>query len=68
MSNCILIFPLGIIISKKKEELENVLDQFNIQVDNPVVIMSQDTARNFLPSIGGHEKYKVRFNHCSTGL
>ena len=46
-------------ISKKKEELDNVLDQFNIQVDNPVVIMSQDTARNFLPSTGGHEKYKV---------
>ena len=50
-------------MSKKKEDLESILNHFNIQVDNPVVIMSQDTSRCFLPSTSSSEKYKVSLKY-----
>ena len=46
--------------STKREELSHILDQFNIQVDNPVAILNQDTSRNFLHSIHPGDKYKVK--------
>ncbi|XP_056019651.1 structural maintenance of chromosomes protein 6-like isoform X2 [Ostrea edulis] len=48
----------GKIISTKREELTAILDQFNIQVDNPVSILNQDTSRNFLNSKSPHDRYK----------
>uniref|UniRef100_T1J0A2 Structural maintenance of chromosomes protein 6 n=1 Tax=Strigamia maritima TaxID=126957 RepID=T1J0A2_STRMM len=48
----------GKTISKKREELTHILDQFNIQVDNPVSILNQEISRNFLHSKGPHDKYK----------
>ncbi|XP_033121224.1 structural maintenance of chromosomes protein 6-like [Anneissia japonica] len=48
----------GVVISTKKEELTHILDQFNIQVDNPVSILNQDTSRNFLQSKLPTDKYK----------
>ncbi|XP_035666452.1 structural maintenance of chromosomes protein 6-like isoform X3 [Branchiostoma floridae] len=48
----------GKTISTKREELSHVLDHFNIQVDNPVSILNQDTSRNFLHSRNASDKYK----------
>ena len=33
---------------KHKEELERILMAFNIQVDNPIAVLNQDTAKTFL--------------------
>ncbi|KAJ8018107.1 Structural maintenance of chromosomes protein 6 [Holothuria leucospilota] len=49
----------GQVVSTKREELSRILDQFNIQVDNPVAILNQDTSRNFLFSKDPRDKYKV---------
>ena len=46
-------------MSAKKEDLSRMLDHFNIQVDNPVAVLNQDTSRNFLNSKSPHDKYKV---------
>ncbi|XP_078678756.1 structural maintenance of chromosomes protein 6-like [Branchiostoma floridae x Branchiostoma belcheri] len=48
----------GKTISTKRDELSHVLDHFNIQVDNPVSILNQDTSRNFLHSRNPSDKYK----------
>ncbi|XP_071965000.1 structural maintenance of chromosomes protein 6-like isoform X2 [Antedon mediterranea] len=48
----------GAVVSTKKEELTHLLDQFNIQVDNPVSILNQDTSRNFLQSKLPTDRYK----------
>jgi hypothetical protein len=52
----------GKLISQKREDLNCILDQFNIQVDNPVAILNQDTSRHFLNSKSPHDKYKVWLN------
>ncbi|XP_059501691.1 structural maintenance of chromosomes protein 6-like [Stegostoma tigrinum] len=46
------------IISTKKEELNMILEQFNIQVDNPVSILNQEMSKLLLKSKSGPEKYK----------
>ncbi|XP_060559553.1 structural maintenance of chromosomes protein 6-like isoform X2 [Ruditapes philippinarum] len=48
----------GKVISTKKDDLSRILDQFNIQVDNPVAVLNQDTSRNFLNSKSPQDKYK----------
>ncbi|XP_028414977.1 structural maintenance of chromosomes protein 6-like [Dendronephthya gigantea] len=48
----------GNIVSTKKAELSHILDQFNIQIDNPVSILNQDTSRNFLYASDPGKKYK----------
>lgn len=35
----------GRVISTKREELSNICDHMNIQVDNPMNILTQDSAR-----------------------
>ncbi|NXW32086.1 SMC6 protein, partial [Phaetusa simplex] len=45
-----LFLPLGAIISSKKEELIGILDHFNIQVDNPVSVLTQEMSKHFLQS------------------
>lgn len=47
----------GTIVSNRKDELTHILDQFNIQVDNPVMILNQETSRNFLQSKNPKDKY-----------
>ena len=38
-----------VVVEKKvKEELDRVLMSFNIQVDNPIAVLNQDTAKTFL--------------------
>ncbi|CAG8666868.1 12231_t:CDS:2, partial [Dentiscutata heterogama] len=40
----------GKVVSGKREELNAILDHMAIQVDNPMNVLSQDTARQFLHS------------------
>lgn len=47
----------GTIVSTKREELVSVLDHFNVQIDNPVMILNQETSRNFLQSKSPRDKY-----------
>ncbi|KAK9460059.1 P-loop containing nucleoside triphosphate hydrolase protein [Lipomyces oligophaga] len=49
----------GVKISEKKDELHDILDFFGIVVDNPMAILSQDTARSFLSSSTDKEKYEM---------
>ena len=49
----------GKVISTKREELTALLDHMVIQVDNQLVILTQDMAREFLNSSSPNEKYKV---------
>ncbi|XP_063955858.1 structural maintenance of chromosomes protein 6-like [Lytechinus pictus] len=46
------------LISTKKDELSHIMDHFNIQVDNPVSIMNQETSKNFLLKQSAKDKYK----------
>ncbi|XP_069742475.1 structural maintenance of chromosomes protein 6-like isoform X2 [Narcine bancroftii] len=48
----------GHLVSTKKEELNTILDQFNIQVDNPVSILTQEMSKHFLQSKSEADKYK----------
>ncbi|XP_038056930.1 structural maintenance of chromosomes protein 6-like [Patiria miniata] len=47
----------GRVISQKYAELQQIKDQFNIQIDNPMSILNQDTSRNFLHSQDPKDKY-----------
>ncbi|XP_013384924.1 structural maintenance of chromosomes protein 6-like [Lingula anatina] len=48
----------GKLVSNKKEELDHIVDHFNIQINNPVAVLNQDTSRNFLHSKNPNDKYK----------
>ncbi|XP_048354863.1 structural maintenance of chromosomes protein 6 [Sphaerodactylus townsendi] len=48
----------GTLISAKKEELTAILDHFNIQVDNPVSVLTQEMSKQFLQSKNEGDKYK----------
>ncbi|CED84316.1 DNA repair protein RAD18 (SMC family protein) [Phaffia rhodozyma] len=47
----------GKIVSSKREELDKILDHMNIQVDNPINVLSQDAARAFLAKSNASDKY-----------
>ncbi|XP_039982042.1 structural maintenance of chromosomes protein 6 isoform X1 [Xiphias gladius] len=48
----------GQLVSTKKEELMSILDNFNIQVNNPVSVLTQEMSKYFLHSKGEGDKYK----------
>lgn len=48
----------GQIITTKKEELLSILDNFNVQVNNPVSVLTQEMSKYFLHSKGEGDKYK----------
>ncbi|KAJ5772050.1 hypothetical protein N7520_002579 [Penicillium odoratum] len=48
----------GHIISTKKAELDSITDYFSLQIDNPMNVLSQDLARQFLSTSSATEKYK----------
>uniref|UniRef100_A0A8C0G7B6 Structural maintenance of chromosomes protein 6 n=1 Tax=Chelonoidis abingdonii TaxID=106734 RepID=A0A8C0G7B6_CHEAB len=48
----------GALISSKKDELTAILDHFNIQVDNPVSVLTQEMSKHFLQSKNEGDKYK----------
>ena len=50
----------GKVISLKREELTAICDHMSIQVDNPLIVLSQDNAREFLNSSSPKDKYKVK--------
>jgi len=47
------------VISKKREDLDRILDHFNIQIENPIVVLNQEVSKNFLWSKGAGDRYKV---------
>ncbi|KAK9479265.1 hypothetical protein V1514DRAFT_328904 [Lipomyces japonicus] len=49
----------NVVISTKREELDEILDYFLLVVDNPMAILSQDTARSFLSNSTPEEKYQM---------
>ncbi|PWN36845.1 P-loop containing nucleoside triphosphate hydrolase protein [Meira miltonrushii] len=57
----------GHIVSTKREELDNICDHCNIQVDNPLNILTQDSARQFLTSSSPATMYDffLRGTHLS---
>ncbi|KAF4364912.1 hypothetical protein F8388_020626 [Cannabis sativa] len=46
-------------VTSKKDELLELVDYFNIDVENPCVIMSQDKSREFLHSGNDKDKFKA---------
>lgn len=53
-------------IATRKEDLRELVEHFNIDVENPCVVMSQDKSREFLHS--GNEKDKFKFFFKATLL
>lgn len=49
----------GKVISMRREELNAICDHANIQVENPMNILTQDSARQFLSSSSPSEMYQV---------
>ncbi|KAG0233614.1 Structural maintenance of chromosomes protein 6 [Actinomortierella wolfii] len=47
----------GKTISTKRDELAAMCDHMNIQVDNPMNVLGQDAARQFLHTSSEHDKY-----------
>lgn len=47
-------------VASRKEDLRDIVEHFNIDVENPCVIMSQDKSREFLHSGNAKDKFKVR--------
>nr|XP_042902387.1 structural maintenance of chromosomes protein 6 isoform X2 [Parasteatoda tepidariorum] len=58
----------GKIESTLKEELKNILIAMDIQIDNPVLVLTQDTSRNFLMAKTGKEGKLFEFFYRGTGL
>lgn len=48
----------GRMVSTKKSDMENISDYFALQIDNPMNVLSQDMARQFLSNSTPHDKYK----------
>ncbi|KAF9602404.1 hypothetical protein IFM89_027533 [Coptis chinensis] len=48
-------------VASRKEDLHELVEHFNIDVENPCVIMSQDKSREFLHSGNDKEKFKFFF-------
>ena len=48
----------GRIISTKRSELDDITDFFALQLDNPVNVLTQDQARQFLNNSSHAEKYR----------
>ncbi|KAK4694903.1 structural maintenance of chromosomes protein 6, partial [Lecanoromycetidae sp. Uapishka_2] len=48
----------GRIISTRKGDLDDICDYFALQIDNPMNVLTQDMARQFLNNSSSNEKYK----------
>ena len=46
------------IVSTRKADLEDIVDFFALQLDNPMNVLTQDMARQFLSHSNGTDKYK----------
>ncbi|CAF3385119.1 unnamed protein product [Rotaria sp. Silwood1] len=47
----------GKLVSDKKDTIDTIVTHFNIQVDNPMCMLNQDIAKNFLNTKSTKEKY-----------
>ncbi len=47
------------LVDTRKTLLDGILDHLNIQVDNPMTVLTQDQSRQFLASATGKDKYNV---------
>lgn len=45
-------------ITTKRADLDDILDYFSLQLDNPINVLTQDLARSFLSNSTAAEKYK----------
>ena len=50
-------------VDTRKATLDAILDHLNIQVDNPMTVLTQDQSRQFLASATGRDKYNVSTHH-----
>lgn len=48
----------GRLMSTKKGDLEEICDYFALQIDNPMTVLTQDMARQFLNNSSPYDKYK----------
>ena len=48
----------GKVMSTKRSDLEEICDYFALQIDNPMNVLTQDMARQFLNNSSPQEKYK----------
>ncbi|PSR85483.1 RecF/RecN/SMC N terminal domain-containing protein [Coniella lustricola] len=48
----------GKIITKKKQDVDDIVEYYCLQVDNPLNVLSQDNARQFLNQATAKQKYK----------
>ena len=48
----------GRIITTKKMDLDDICDNFALQIDNPMNVLTQDMARQFLNNSNPYDKYK----------
>lgn len=48
----------GRVVSTKRAELDEITDYYALQLDNPVNVLTQDMARQFLNNSSGSDKYK----------
>jgi chromosome segregation ATPase len=46
------------VVSSRKSDLDDILDYFAFQLDNPINVLTQDMARSFLSNSTPEEKYK----------
>ncbi|KAK9874057.1 hypothetical protein WA026_002412 [Henosepilachna vigintioctopunctata] len=49
----------GEIISTQAREIQNITRSLNIQIDNPICVLNQDTSRNFLSSNDPKQKFSL---------
>lgn len=49
----------GRLIAGRKEEVNSICDHFGIQVDNPLAVLTQETAKRFLANSKPKELYEV---------
>lgn len=61
MSSTLLKDWQGKKVASRKEDLRELVEHFNIDVENPCVIMSQDKSREFLHSGNDKDKFKFFF-------
>ncbi|WEW60377.1 Structural maintenance of chromosomes protein 6 [Emydomyces testavorans] len=48
----------GRVVSTKRSDLDSIIDYFALQIDNPMNVLSQDMARQFLSTSSPAEKYR----------
>ncbi len=58
----------GRVVSRKKEELNNIVEQFNIQIENPVCFLNQETSKHFLNSANPNQKYILYMKASQLGM